>query len=323
VRFGIYVVPNQPWSELERRWALVEELGFDAVWDCDDLSWSQKRGAICFDGLVVLAAMAARTKRLRVGTLMLSLPIRDNPAVLAKEIIALDHLSNGRLEFGFGAGILEGDHTGAGHEFWAKEERVARFREAVEIVDRALREEMVSYAGNYYRTKDLWTSPGPVQSPRPPPAPSSELRPLSVGASPPVTAGLHAVESWTPVCEASACPTRTSPTPPPVTPAASPWPPWCAASRTSAAARRSRTPSPAVLRVTTRTGEELEARVEVDRGSPGNPLSDEELARKFHDNAVRSLPEERAAELAARTLALPDAQSVEDLTALLTSAGER
>jgi 2-methylcitrate dehydratase PrpD len=58
-------------------------------------------------------------------------------------------------------------------------------------------------------------------------------------------------------------------------------------------------------------------------GGPGNPLSDEELARKFHDNAVRSLPEERAAELAARTLALPDAQSVEDLTALLTSAGER
>lgn len=55
----------------------------------------------------------------------------------------------------------------------------------------------------------------------------------------------------------------------------------------------------------------------------GNPLSDEELARKSHDNAVRSLPEERAAELAARTLALPDAQSAEDVTALLTSAGER
>jgi hypothetical protein len=59
---------------------------------------------------------------------------------------------------------------------------------------------------------------------------------------------------------------------------------------------------PAVLRVTTRTGEELEDRVEVNRGGPGNPLSDEELARKFHDNAGRSLPEERAAEIAARTL---------------------
>jgi hypothetical protein len=58
-------------------------------------------------------------------------------------------------------------------------------------------------------------------------------------------------------------------------------------------------------------------------GALGDSLAKPELARKFHDNAVRSLPEERAAELAAPTLALPDAQSVEDLTALLTSAGER
>ena len=57
-------------------------------------------------------------------------------------------------------------------------------------------------------------------------------------------------------------------------------------------------------------------------GALGDSLAKPELARNFHDNAVRSLPEERAAELAARTLALPDAQSVEDLTALLTSAGE-
>ena len=69
--------------------------------------------------------------------------------------------------------------------------------------------------------------------------------------------------------------------------------------------------------------DDLDTRVEVSRGGPGNPLSDEELARKIHDNAVRSLPEERAAEIAARTLALPDARSVEDLTALLTSAEER
>lgn len=58
-------------------------------------------------------------------------------------------------------------------------------------------------------------------------------------------------------------------------------------------------------------------------GTLGDSLAKPEQARKFHDNAVRSLPEERAAEIAARTLALPDAQNVEDLTALLTSAGER
>ena len=55
----------------------------------------------------------------------------------------------------------------------------------------------------------------------------------------------------------------------------------------------------------------------------GDSLAKPELARKFHESAVRSLPEERAAEIAARTLALPDAQSVEDLPAPLTSAGER
>ena len=58
-------------------------------------------------------------------------------------------------------------------------------------------------------------------------------------------------------------------------------------------------------------------------GARGDSLAKPEPARTFHDNAVRSLPEERAAEIAARTLALPDAQSVEDLTALLTSAGKR
>jgi hypothetical protein len=55
----------------------------------------------------------------------------------------------------------------------------------------------------------------------------------------------------------------------------------------------------------------------------GASLAKPDGGEEFHDNAVRSLPEERAAEIAARTLALPDAQSVEDLTALLTSAGER
>ena len=167
MRFGVYVVPNRSWSELERRWRLVEDLGFDSLWDCDDLYWPETRGGICFDGLVVLAAMAARTGRVRVGTLVLSLPIR-NPAVLAKQVIAIDHLSEGRLEFGFGGGLLEGDHLGAGERFWGKTERIERFREAVALVSRLLSEDVVTHAGRYYRTTELWTGPGPLQRPRPP-----------------------------------------------------------------------------------------------------------------------------------------------------------
>jgi alkanesulfonate monooxygenase SsuD/methylene tetrahydromethanopterin reductase-like flavin-dependent oxidoreductase (luciferase family) len=167
MRFGIYVVPNRSWSELERRWRVVEDLGFDSLWDCDDLYWPETRGGICFDGLVVLAAMAARTVRVRVGTLVLSLPIR-NPAVLAKQVIAIDHLSEGRLEFGFGGGLLEGDHLGAGEQFWGKTERIGRFREAVALVSRLLSEDVVIHAGRYYTTTELWTGPGALQRPRPP-----------------------------------------------------------------------------------------------------------------------------------------------------------
>jgi hypothetical protein len=71
---------------------------------------------------------------------------------------------------------------------------------------------------------------------------------------------------------------------------------------------------PAVPRVTTRTGEELEARVEVNRAAPATPCPTRSGRGKFHDGAVRSHPDESAAELAVRTLAFPDAQSVEDLT---------
>jgi hypothetical protein len=77
-----------------------------------------------------------------------------------------------------------------------------------------------------------------------------------------------------------------------------------------------------VLRYSSGSRALVRIREKISAPSAGT-LSDEELARKSHDSAVRSLPEERAAELTARMLALPDAQIVEDLTALLTSAGER
>jgi len=146
LRIGAYVLPNRPWRELEERWRRVEDLGFGSLWDCDVLSWPGTPQEPCFDGLVVLAGMAARTSRVRVGTLVLSLPIRNNPAVLAKQIVALDHLAGGRLEFGFGGGYVESDHLGAGEEFWDKRERVDRFREAVELIDRALRQEVTTFA---------------------------------------------------------------------------------------------------------------------------------------------------------------------------------
>jgi 2-methylcitrate dehydratase PrpD len=112
-----------------------------------------------------------------------------------------------------------------------------------------------------------WASPSPSCARSP-----SHPRPRH--GRPPGTRRRSAAPTWSPrrcSAAASACLTRTSPTPPPVTPAASPWPPWCAASRTTRCSASFPHAFPAVLRVTTRTGEELEARVEVNRGGPGNP----------------------------------------------------
>jgi alkanesulfonate monooxygenase SsuD/methylene tetrahydromethanopterin reductase-like flavin-dependent oxidoreductase (luciferase family) len=81
----------------------------------------------------------------------------------------VDHISNGRLELGLGAGV-PGDpsHAMTGIPDWSPRERVARFREYVEIVDRLLSNEVTTYEGRYYRIKEAVMKPRPIQQPRPP-----------------------------------------------------------------------------------------------------------------------------------------------------------
>ena len=81
---------------------------------------------------------------------------------------AVDHVSNGRLELGFGAGWFVPEHERFGIEFLPPGERVAQFREAVEIVDSLLRNETTTFAGRYYQLDGAYVRPAPVQKPRPP-----------------------------------------------------------------------------------------------------------------------------------------------------------
>lgn len=85
--------------------------------------------------------------------------------------MTVDHISNGRLELGLGAGArgnVDCSYAMTGIEDWAPRERVARFREAVEIIDRMLRNEVTTYRGRYYSVERAAMSPTPVQKPRPP-----------------------------------------------------------------------------------------------------------------------------------------------------------
>jgi alkanesulfonate monooxygenase SsuD/methylene tetrahydromethanopterin reductase-like flavin-dependent oxidoreductase (luciferase family) len=167
IRFCAYQYADQPLDELMRRWKQAEELGFDVLWNCDAINDPDFPRVPFFEATSILTAMAMHTSTIRVGTLVNSLIFR-NPAVVAKAAMTIDHLSGGRLEFGFGGGVLEADHRNSGVAWWSGGERVARFREAIHIVDLMLRNEVTTWSGEHYRVDGAEMVPGPVQEPRPP-----------------------------------------------------------------------------------------------------------------------------------------------------------
>jgi alkanesulfonate monooxygenase SsuD/methylene tetrahydromethanopterin reductase-like flavin-dependent oxidoreductase (luciferase family) len=166
-RFGICTDQNMTWEKTVERWQLFEQLGLESAWLCDHLIQPSRPQGPYFEAWTLLAALAARTERIRIGVLVTSNTFR-HPALLAKEVVTVDHISNGRLDFGLGAGWYEPEHTMFGIAFPETKELVGRFREAVELIDTALRNDTSSYQGRYYRTEGLRNRPAPVQKPRPP-----------------------------------------------------------------------------------------------------------------------------------------------------------
>ena len=166
-RFGICTDQNMDWPTTLERWQYFEQLGFDSLWNCDHFVQPSRPGGPYFEAWTLLAALAARTERIRIGVLVSSNTFR-HPALLAKEAMTVDHISNGRLDLGFGAGWYVPEHEMFGLEFPEPPELVGRFREAVEIVDSLLRQELTTYDGRYYRLKEAPMRPAPLQRPRPP-----------------------------------------------------------------------------------------------------------------------------------------------------------
>jgi len=165
--FGIVTDQIRTWPTLLERWLLFEALGFDSIWDSDHFfqpSWSAEPN---FEAWTVLAALAASTKRIRIGVLVSSNTFR-HPALLAKQAVTVDHISHGRLDLGLGAGWFEAEHAMFGIPFPDAAERVGRFREAVEIVDQLLRNDETTYEGQYYQVRQARFRPRPIQQPRPP-----------------------------------------------------------------------------------------------------------------------------------------------------------
>jgi alkanesulfonate monooxygenase SsuD/methylene tetrahydromethanopterin reductase-like flavin-dependent oxidoreductase (luciferase family) len=168
LRFSVLVLPNVPWHEFLRRCRHVEALGFDQLGLADHLvDWAGGKGP-WFELWSQLSAIAMATTRIRLATLVAQIPLR-NPALFALQALTADHISGGRLDLGLGTGLeIDPSYRMMGIENWSAKERVARFGEYVEVVDRLLSQEETTYRGRYYQVDAASLRPRPVQMPRPP-----------------------------------------------------------------------------------------------------------------------------------------------------------
>ncbi|GAA0951561.1 LLM class flavin-dependent oxidoreductase [Kribbella koreensis] len=178
VEFGIKTVPAQiGYDELAAVWheADAVEVIRDAwLWD-HLLPLMGPKGGPIFEGWTLLAALAAQTGRLRMGLLVTSNRLRP-PAMLAKIAATVDAISHGRLVVGLGVGGTHQDgenpalaeYAAYGFDLVPPAEGIARLDETCRILRRLWTEEVVDFDGKYYRLRENYCSPKPVQHPGPP-----------------------------------------------------------------------------------------------------------------------------------------------------------
>jgi probable F420-dependent oxidoreductase len=162
-RFGCTAIArsgHDEWVTLARQ---VEDSGFSVLTVPDHLIDG------CVSPFAALGVAAEASSALRIGTLVLNNDLR-HPAVVAREVLALDSLSGGRVELGLGAGstMSAPEYESVGIRFDDGATRVARLAEAVEVLDGLLRGDEVTFSGEHYRLNGHRTWPPATQRPRPP-----------------------------------------------------------------------------------------------------------------------------------------------------------
>jgi alkanesulfonate monooxygenase SsuD/methylene tetrahydromethanopterin reductase-like flavin-dependent oxidoreductase (luciferase family) len=170
MKFGLLYIPDyypdryksasHYYGEMMEQIQYEEELGFDGVFFAEHYV-----GGYAFPSPPIFAtAVAQKTKRIRLGTGVTLLPL-SNPIRTAEEYAMLDVLSDGRLDFGVGRGVLKAEY-----ELFDIDEAEShgRFHESLEVILRAWTQDTVSYEGKYYKVREVTSLPKPVQKPYPP-----------------------------------------------------------------------------------------------------------------------------------------------------------
>ena len=147
---GLMTIHNVGLEQMWEDWGYLDGLGISSLWLGDHYAVPRLPELPLWETWTLLATLAGRTSRCTVGTLVTNVAMR-NPALLAKQITTLDHLSGGRLVVGLGTGYYEQEHAWVGVPFPPTCDRVTRLGEAVEILDRLLRGERFRLDGEYFK----------------------------------------------------------------------------------------------------------------------------------------------------------------------------
>jgi len=140
----------------------AEELGFHSVWVQEQAGFNAAAGAL--EGVTLLSYAAAVTRRIRLGMAVFLITFR-NPIHLAKSLASLDQLSRGRLIVGVGLGAYTSLYNAYG---LSADRRVARFNEALTLIQKLWTEEDLTFTGEFWQLKNANLLPKPFQKPRPP-----------------------------------------------------------------------------------------------------------------------------------------------------------
>jgi F420-dependent oxidoreductase-like protein len=162
--------PEQLFETIAASAVAAENSGFDAVMVMDHFYQLPLLGPPdneMLEGYTLLSALAARTSKVNLGTLVTGVTYR-NPAILAKIVTALDVISGGRAFLGIGAAWYEQEHQALGVDFPPVKERFERLTEALEICRGMFRGERPTIEGKHYRVRDAINSPAPIRPGGPP-----------------------------------------------------------------------------------------------------------------------------------------------------------
>jgi F420-dependent oxidoreductase-like protein len=180
IKFGVLVPQGwlhefAGWQEPEKAFEAIrtvtleaERLGYDSVWLYDHfITYPEATNDPCFESWTTLSALATITNRVGLGTMVTCNSYRY-PSLLAKISATLDVISQGRLNFGIGAGWCKTEYSAYGIPFPPTSVRIAQLREAVQIIRKMWTEEKPTFHGKYFVIEEAINSPKPVQKPHPP-----------------------------------------------------------------------------------------------------------------------------------------------------------